>query len=183
VPEAQNRLCGQLPEAVREGDLVDARNHLAHSDEPRTRKRPENEWFALYESTLTLLALLAMTESAYSRRCNFVHFDAVLQDEQCRSQRTRDEPSVGQGPARLPIVLGRVLGVLCSCLVRECHGAYGLASRAAGVVVRPCPCCASLPVRDQFGSSQSMVARHTNPARREGACRRHRWAHLLRVIG
>lgn len=48
------------------GDLVDARNHLAHGDEPHTRKLPENKWFALYEPTLALLALVAMTKLGVS---------------------------------------------------------------------------------------------------------------------
>ncbi|WP_405149010.1 hypothetical protein OG308_03265 [Nocardia salmonicida] len=52
-----------IPDIAKWADyVVKARNSLAHGDEPKDRKVPENVWFALHEPTLALLILVMMAE-------------------------------------------------------------------------------------------------------------------------
>ncbi|MBU4616216.1 hypothetical protein IM877_15990 [Rhodococcus sp. GG48] len=47
-------------------NITAARNHLAHGDEPHRRKVPEDAWYRLYDTSMALLVLVAMTELGIS---------------------------------------------------------------------------------------------------------------------
>lgn len=42
--------------------ITNARNHLAHGDEPHERRMPESVWYGLYEPAVALLVLVVMTK-------------------------------------------------------------------------------------------------------------------------
>lgn len=49
-------------------NIKNARNHLAHGDEPHKRKMSETVWYNLYEPGVALLVLVAMTKLGVPER-------------------------------------------------------------------------------------------------------------------